>query len=103
MEQIQTNSSMHFQPQLERAGGIDVHEEKIVAYSHLRDQENKIKDYGTFTCDLEQIRDDLLQENIQDVIMESTGIYWIALCTLLMAAEIRVTVVNPRFVKNMPK
>jgi transposase len=35
--------------------------------------------------------------------MESTGIYWIALCSLLLAAGIRVTVVNPRFVKNMPK
>jgi len=103
MEQIQTKANMHFRPQMERAAGIDVHREKLAVCIYIRDQENKEQDYGTFTCDLEHVRDDLLKDHIQDVIMESTGIYWIALCTLLMAAGIRVTVVNPKFVKNMPK
>jgi transposase len=103
MEQTQTKSAMHFHPQLERACGIDVHKEKLTACFYIIGEHQQVKDYGTYTCDLEKIRDDILQQRIEDVIMESTGIYWIALCNILMSAGIRVCVVNPRFVKNMPK
>jgi len=103
MVPIQSDSTMQFQPQLKSACGIDVHKEKLLVCFYVSGQEQQVKEYGTYTCDLEKIRDDLLEREIEDVIMESTGIYWIALCTILMSAGLRVTVVNPRFVKNMPK
>jgi transposase len=45
----------------------------------------------------------LLSNQIKEVIIESTGIYWIALCSVLTLSGIHVTVVNPKFIKNMPK
>lgn len=89
--------------QKERAGGIDIHKNKAVVCFYIADKMEEVKDYGTFTIDLEQIRDDLLMHNIHEVIIESTGIYWIALCSVLTLGGIHVTVVNPKFIKNMPK
>ena len=89
--------------QKERAGGIDIHKNKAVVCYYISDELEEVKEYGTFTCDLEQIRDDLLYHQIKEVIIESTGIYWIALCSVLTLGGIHVTVVNPKFIKNMPK
>jgi transposase len=95
--------NMTIKVQKERAGGIDIHTKKAVVCSYIAGKKEEVKDYGTFTEDLEQIRDDLLSHNIRDVIIESTGIYWIALCSVLTLGGIHVTVVNPKFIKNMPK
>ena len=94
---------MNISPQLMRAAGLDIHTKKVSVCFFIAAQKHEVKDYETFTCDLHQIRDDLLAQGINDVIMESTGVYWIALCSILTAAGINVRVVNPRFVKNMPK
>lgn len=95
--------TMNISPQLERACGIDIHKGKVSVCFYISKQKEEVKDYGTFTCELEQIRDDIVTHQIQDVIMESTGIYWIALCSILIASGINVRFVNPRFIKNMPK
>ena len=95
--------SMDIKPQLERAVGIDVHKEKLIVCFYVRDQVYEVKEYGTFTCDLYQLRDDILHYKIADVIMESTGVYWVALCAILTTAGIKTHVVNAYFVKNMPK
>jgi transposase len=94
---------MNIVPQLERACGIDIHKEKVVVYFYIRDQLEQVKEYDTFTCDLEQMRKDIQSHEIKKVIMESTGVYWIALCAVLTMSNIDVCVVNPKFVKNMPK
>ena len=96
-------TSMNIQAQLERAAGLDVHQNKITVYFYIRGTLEEVQNFGTFTCDLEQIRDALQKHQIKDVIMESTGIYWISLCSILTGAGINVRVVNPRFVANMPK
>lgn len=95
--------NMTIRQQKERAGGIDIHKDKTVVCFYIAGTTEEVKEYGTFTQDLEQIRDDFLRHNIREVIIESTGIYWIALCTVLTLARIEVTVVNPKFIKNMPK
>jgi len=100
---MKETDTMNIRPQLERACGIDVHKNKITVCFYITGEKQKVKDYGAFTCDLEQIRDSILKQQIKDVIMESTGIYWIALCSVLTAAGINVRVVNPLFVKNMPR
>src|SRR5437660_292225 len=95
--------TMNIHPQLERACGIDVHKNKVSVCYYISKAKDEVLEYGTFTCELEQVRDDILSNQIKDVIMESTGVYWIALCSILMAAGINVRVVNPKFIKNMPK
>ena len=89
--------------QRERAGGIDIHKNKAVVCLCIAKEKEEVKEYGIFTKDLEQIRDDLLADHIREVIIESTGIYWISLCNILTLGGIHVTVVNPQFIKNMPK
>ena len=66
---------MDIKPQLERAVGIDVHKEKLTVCFYVRDQVYEVKEYGTFTTDLHQLRDDIMHHKIADVIMESTGVY----------------------------
>ena len=42
-----------------------------------------MKEYGNCTEDLHQLCDDILHHKIADIIMESTGVYWIVLCAIL--------------------
>jgi transposase len=95
--------TMSIRQQKERAGAIDIHKKKAVVCFYIAKEKEEVKEYGTFTEDLTEIRDDFLKYHIKEVIIESTGIYWIALCTVLTTAKIHVTVVNPKFIKNMPK
>lgn len=95
--------TMNIHPQLKRACGIDIHKNKVSVCYYISNEMEEVKDYGTFTCELEQVRDDILKHQVKDVIMESTGVYWIALCSILMQSGIDVRVVNPKFIKNMPK
>lgn len=96
-------NSMNIVQQKERAAGIDIHQNKAVVCFYIANELEQVKEYGAYTCDLEQIRDDLLSFNIREVIIESTGIYWVALDSLLTNAGIHATVVNAKFIKNMPK
>ena len=95
--------SMEIKPQLDSAAGIDLHQEKLSCCFFVKDKLFEVKDYGTFTEDLQLLKDDCLRHKIPEVIMESTGVYWIPLCAILTDAGIKVHVVNGKFVKNMPK
>lgn len=100
---MNTPDNMQIRPQLECAAAFDMHQRKIAGCFYQRGQPEIIREYETFTCDLERIRDDFKAMDIKDVLMESTGVYWIALCSMLTAAGMNVRVANPRFIKNMPK
>jgi hypothetical protein len=61
------------------AAGIDVGaREMLVAVPPGRD-ENPVRVFATFTEDLQQLADWLLQCEVTTVAMESTGVYWIPL------------------------
>jgi transposase len=94
---------MEIKPQLERAAAFDIHQEKITVCFFVKDELIEVKEYGTFTEDLFQLRDDCLNYKIHEVLMESTGVYWIPICAIMTDAGIKVHVVNAKFVKNMPK
>jgi transposase len=98
-----SNVLMEIKPQLNCGVGIDIHKESLVACFYIRDKLFEVKQFGTFTSDLLQLRDAIVSYDIPDVLMESTGVYWIALCAILTEAGIKVHVVNPKFTKNMPK
>lgn len=97
------NNIMDIKPQLERAAGFDIHKETIKACFYVRNEVHEIKEYKTFTSDLLHLRDDMQKYGIEEGIMESTGVYWYALCSILTEAGVKVHVVNAKFVKNMPK
>jgi transposase len=90
-------------PQVEPdAAGVDVGaREMYVAVPANRDEE-PVRVYQTFTCDLNAIADWLLACEIRTVAMESTGVYWIPLYQILEARGIQVCLVNARHMRNVP-
>lgn len=84
------------------ASGIDIGSEShYVAVPADRD-ERPVREFRTFTEDLEQLADWLRQCGVDTVAMESTGVYWIPLYELLEARGFKVLLVNARHVKNVP-
>jgi len=60
-----------------------------------------VREFSSFTADLNRLADWLEACGIDIVAMESTGVYWIALYELLDARGIAVLLVNARHVKNV--
>jgi transposase len=98
------NYEVKLMPQLEKACGLDLHKDKIVAFISDKDgKEQELQEYATFTEDLYRVREWLLGHKIQHCLMESTGIYWIGLYNILTDAGIHVVVANPQHIKQIPK
>jgi transposase len=61
-----------------------------------------VRKFGAFTSDLHRLADWLIEHGIDTVVMESTGVYWIALFQILERRGLEVKLVNARHVKNLP-
>ena len=84
------------------AVGIDIGSREIwVAVPPDRAGE-RVGRFGTFTPDLENLADWLVENRVDTVAMESTGVYWIPLFKILEAVGIRVFLVNAHHVKPVP-
>ena len=83
------------------AAGIDISaKEMAVAVPADRDEE-PVKFFGSFTCDLHQIAQWLQACAIKTVALESTGIYWVQLFLILQDYGFEVFLVNSQHVKNV--
>src|ERR1051325_10004786 len=83
------------------AAGIDVGSERhLVAVPEGRD-EISVREFGTFTTDLEALAAWLKKCGVTTVAMESTGVYWIPLFELLERRGLEVKLVDARHVKNV--
>jgi transposase len=83
------------------AAGIDIGSERhMVAVPEGRDTVS-VREFGTFTTDLEAIATWLKQCGVTTVAMESTGVYWIPLFELLERRGFEVKLVDARHVKNV--
>ena len=83
------------------AAGIDVGD-TIHAVAVPKDRDNvHVKTFGAMTCDLQDIVKWLKHCNIVTVAMESTGIYWKPLFSILIKAGFEVSLVNAKQVKNV--
>jgi transposase len=84
------------------AAGIDIGaREMYVAIPPDRDPQ-PVRIFLTFTADLEELADWLVDSGITTVAMESTGVYWIPLYQILSDHGIRTCLVNARHMKNVP-
>ena len=85
--------------------GLDVHKKIIVATlisnNSSGSEDSLTKEFGTFTDELEELRNWLLSHECLVVAMESTGIYWRCVHNIL-EADFEVILVNARHVKNVP-
>ena len=83
------------------AAGIDIGSAShFVAVPPDRDDE-PVREFPSFTADLNALADWLTACGVDTVAMESTGVYWIALFELLESRGFNVLLVNARHVKNV--
>ncbi|WP_167470972.1 IS110 family transposase, partial [Flavobacterium cupreum] len=83
------------------AAGIDIGSTShFVAVPPDRDDE-PIREFPSFTADLNALADWLKACGVDTVAMESTGVYWIPLFELLESHGFTVLLVNARSVKNV--
>jgi len=84
------------------AAGIDVGADAHwVAVPKDRD-EQPMRCFGAFTADLYALAAWLRQCQIETVVMESTGVYWIALFEVLEERGFDVKLVDPHAVRQVP-
>jgi transposase len=90
-------------PELNRnAAGIDVgNAEHYVAVPAGRDPES-VRSFGSFTADLHRMALWLKACGIKTVVMQATGVYWVALYQILEDNGFQVNVVNARHTKTLP-
>lgn len=83
------------------AAGIDIGSERhLVAVPEGRDDVS-VREFGTFTADLEALAGWLKKCGVTSVAMESTGVYWIPLFEVLEGHGFEVKLVDARHVKNV--
>lgn len=84
------------------AAGIDIgNESHFVAVPAGRDPE-PVREFGSWTADLNRMAEWLLSRGIRTVAMQSTGVYWFAVYEVLEQHGLEVFLVNARHTKNLP-
>ena len=84
------------------AAGVDVGASEMWVCVPGENEQERQREYGTDTVELEAIATWLLQRGVKTVAMESTGVYWIPLFQILENHGLQVCLVNARHVKNVP-
>ena len=89
-----------------RVIGLDIHQAQITACALIEEPEGTIRieqrQFGAFKRDRRDLAIWAASLRPDEVVMESTGIYWKSPYAALEAAGIRAKVVNARHVKNVP-
>lgn len=87
--------------------GMDVHKSSVsvCVRRRIRGGHFEIEEavFGTYTQDLERLRQWLKERNVRQVAMESTGVYWIPVWNVLESGKRRfaLTLVNPTTVRAL--
>jgi len=92
----------HLQHLNQNAAGIDVGSRSHFVAVPEGTDEQPVKEFSTFTDDLERLAEWLVACGVTTVAMESTGIYWIPIFEILESHGLEVMLVNARHVKNVP-
>lgn len=99
-------SGEYMEAMVEKCAGLDVHQETIVACVLKGDlnskPQSKIRTYGTYTKDLEELHDWLVEEDVEQVAMESTGVFWKCVWNIIEDERYEIKLANAREIKNMP-
>jgi transposase len=89
----------------ERCAGLDVHQASVVACLLVcvpgMQPRKEVRSFGTMTHELEDLREWLQQEGVTHVGMESTGVYWRPVHTVL-EGHFELIVGNARHIRNVP-
>jgi transposase len=90
----------------ERCAGLDVHKKTVVACVLGGEAAGRVRKqtrtFGTMTRDLEGLSAWLAAEGVEQVALESTGVYWWPVYNILEESGHGVILVNPQHVKAVP-
>ena len=91
----------------DRCAGMDVHKKSISARIRISKGQQTNQEtgtFGTFTAELERLRDWLQKHKVNHVAMESTGVFWIPVWNVLEQSEAKfqLTLINPQHVHALP-
>jgi len=93
-------------PELEmvhpNAAGIDIGNESHFAAIQPERSEEPVREFGSWTADVQRMAEWLTSHGVKTVAMQSTGVYWIAAYEILEEAGLEVYLVNARGTKNLP-
>lgn len=91
-----------------RCAGLDVHKKSVSVCVRIRRSGSKQIEtqedvFGTFTQELERLRDWLKERKVKQIAMESTGVYWIPVWNILEPARwgFELLLVNPQTVRAL--
>lgn len=91
---------------VKRCAGLDVHQETIVACVLKGELDKKpkseVRTFGTYTKDLEELHEWLLQEEVEQVAMESTGVFWKCVWNIIEDEKYEIKLANAKDIKNKP-
>ena len=89
-----------------RVVGLDIHQAQVTACALIEEPDGTTRieqrQFGGFKRDRRELADWVASLRPDEVVMESTGIYWKSPYAALEAVGIRAKVVNARHVKNVP-
>ncbi len=84
------------------AAGIDIASNIHYVAVSKEKFENNVRSFKSFTQDLHELAKWLIECEVNTVAMESTGVYWYHLYTILLDYGIEVYLVNAYYVKHVP-
>ncbi|MGQ9716043.1 MAG: IS110 family transposase [Anaerolineae bacterium] len=84
------------------AAGADIGAETIFVCIPGPDQTQIVRSFGTYTANLHALADWLVENGIQTIAMESTGVYWIPLFELLEARGIHCCLISGNTARRLP-
>ncbi len=84
------------------AAGIDIGSKSHFVAVPDGTDDQPVREFSSFTDDLERLAQWLTACGVTTVAMESTGIYWIPVFEILESYGLEVRLVNARHVKNVP-
>ena len=87
---------------MKKVCGLDVHKDNIFCAIYNGSEYSEVKEYSTMTPSIYSMGEYLQSEGVEEIALESTGIYWVAVWDLLYEMEFTLTLVNPYLIKQMP-
>lgn len=84
------------------AAGIDVGNAEHYAAVPVGRDAHPVQTFGSFTADLHRLAQWLKACQIETVVMQATGVYWMGLYEVLESYGLRVNVVNAKYTKTLP-
>jgi transposase len=87
---------------MKKTCGLDVHKDTIFCSVYNGKKLNEVKEYSTLTDSIRCMGEDLQSEGVEEVAIESTGIYWIPVWNILEEMGFWLMLVNPYLIKQMP-